>query len=78
TWQIVDSLRRCPEVKLFGIDLTGGPAFGAPRRAFSDRAFDAEAAHAILDRAIRECKRRNAELRRRAEADDTPDDFEEK
>lgn len=77
-WQVIDVLRRCPEVHLYAIDLTGGPAFGAPRRAFQGRAFDEDAAHRILDKAIAECKRRNAELRRLAEDDDTPDDFEEK
>lgn len=77
-WQVIDMLRRCPEVELYAIDLTGGPAFGANRRAFRERAFEEADAHRILDKAIAECKRRNAELRRLAEADDTPDDFEEK
>lgn len=77
-WQITDALRRCPEVELDAIDLTDGPAFGASRRAFRRRAFTEEDAHRILDEAIALCKRRNAELKRLAEADDTPDDYEEK
>lgn len=77
-WQITDVLRRCPEQELDAIDLTDGPAFGASRRAFRKRAFTEDDAHQILDEAIALCKRRNAELKRLAEADDTPDDYEEK
>jgi hypothetical protein len=77
-WQITDVLRRCPEQELDAIDLTDGPAFGASRRAFRKRAFTEDDAHEILDEAIALCKRRNAELKRLAEADDTPDDYEEK
>lgn len=77
-WQVIDQLRRCPDVELDAIDLTGGPVFSACRRAFRKRAFDEDAAHAILDDAIRLCMSRNAELQRLAEADDTPDEFEEK
>jgi hypothetical protein len=77
-WQVTDALRRCPEQELDCIDLTDGPAFGASRRAFRKRAFTEDDAHRILDEAIALCKRRNAELKRLAEADDTPDDYEEK
>lgn len=77
-WQVVDQLRRCPDVELDAIDLTGGPVFSACRRAFRKRAFDDEAAHKILDDAVRLCMTRNRELQRLAEADDTPDEFEEK
>lgn len=77
-WQVTDVLRRCPEVELDAIDLTEGPAFGASRRAFRKRAFDEEAAEKVLMEAKALCKTRNAELQRLAEADDTPDDYEEK
>jgi hypothetical protein len=77
-WQATDALRRCPEVELDAIDLTEGPAFGATRRAFRRRAFDEDSARRVLTEAVALCKQRNAELQRRAEDDDTPDDFEEK
>jgi hypothetical protein len=77
-WQITDVLRRCPEQELDCIDLTEGPAFGATRRAFRRRGFDEESAMRILTEAVALCKERNAELNRLAEADDTPDDYEEK
>lgn len=77
-WQITDVLRRCPEQEQDAIDLTEGPAFGATRRAFRKRAFDEAGAKQILTEAVALCKTRNAELNRLAEADDTPDEFEEK
>lgn len=77
-WQITDVLRRCPEVELDAIDLTEGPAFGASRRAFRRRGFDEDSAQRILVEAKELCQRRNAELNRLAEDDDTPDDYDEK
>lgn len=77
-WQIVDVLRRCPEVELDAIDLTDGPAFGACRRAFRRRGTDKESALKILREGVALVKQRAAELARMAEADDTPDEFEEK
>jgi hypothetical protein len=77
-WQITDVLRRCPEMELDAIDLTEGPAFGASRRAFRKRGFDEDSAQRILTEAKELCQRRNAELNRLAEDDDTPDDYDEK
>ncbi|MCW2905132.1 MAG: hypothetical protein JWO67_7397 [Streptosporangiaceae bacterium] len=77
-WQFTDVLRRCPEQELDAIDLTEGPAFGASRRAFRQRAFDEESALRVLTEAVALCKTRNAELNRLAEDDDTPDDYDEK
>lgn len=77
-WQVIDVLRRCPEVELDGIDLTNGPVFGATRRAMRRRATDEVSAKKVLQEAVALCKKRNAELNRLSEADDTPDDFEEK
>jgi hypothetical protein len=77
-WQATDVLRRCPEVELDAIDLTEGPAFGAPWRAFRRRAFDEASALQVLTEAKELCQIRNAELKRRAEHDDTPDEYEEK
>lgn len=77
-WQIVDVLRRCPEVELDAIDLTDGPAFSACRRAFRRRATDKATALGILTEAVALVKERAGELARLAEADDTPDDYDEK
>lgn len=77
-WQIVDVLRRCPEVELDGVDLTDGPAFSACRRAFRRRAVDEETAARVLSEAVALIRQRAAELSRLAEADDTPDDYDEK
>lgn len=77
-WWIIDVLRRCREVELDGIDLTHGPAFSAPWRAFRKRAFTEEDAHTILDEGIVLAKKRIAKLSKLAEADDTPDGFDEK
>lgn len=77
-WQIVDVLRRCPEVELDAIDLTDGPAFSACRRAFRRRSTDKDGALRILTDGVALVKQRAGELARLAEADDTPDDYDEK
>ncbi|HVL85654.1 MAG TPA: hypothetical protein VM367_15415 [Pseudonocardia sp.] len=77
-WQMVDVLRRCPEVELDGIDLTDGPAFSACRRAFRRRAVDEDGARRVLTDAVALIRQRAGELSRLAEADDTPDDYDEK
>lgn len=77
-WQTIYVLRLCPEVELDGIDLTNGPAFGACHRALRRRATDESSAKRILEEAKALCMKRNTELTRLAEADDTPDEFEEK
>lgn len=77
-WEIVYLLRLCPEVELDGIDLTDGPAFSACRRAFRRRATDKDGAQKVLADAVKLIKQRAAELSRLAEADDTPDDYDEK
>lgn len=77
-WQLVDVLRRCPEVECDGIDLTDGPATAACRRAFRRRGVDEDGARRILTEAVALIKARAAELARLAEHDDTPDEFDEK
>lgn len=77
-WQIIKVLRKCPEVEMDSIDLTGGPAFSSCFRAFRKQAITEDEAKAVLTQAVDLITARAAELSRLARADDTPDEFDEK
>lgn len=69
-WVLLDWMVDCTDADVFGIDLTTGPVFGAYRRVMTQVAYDADDAEEILDAAIAECERRNAELNAGMDADD--------
>lgn len=68
-WVLIDRLTQCSNARVYGIDLSNGPALPIWRRAIYRRATEPDQAAEILDTLIKEAERRNAKLTELAEDD---------
>jgi hypothetical protein len=68
-WVLIDRITLCANARVYGIDLSNGPALPIWRKAIYRRATEYPQAAEILDTLIKEAERRNAKLTEMAEDD---------